>query len=50
VKLQVLANQLFQFYIVTPLFLNIAAMRWANLKIKKGLAYLSLDLIYDLKG
>jgi hypothetical protein len=25
-------------------------MRWANLKIKEGLAYLSLDLIYDLKG
>jgi hypothetical protein len=25
-------------------------MRWAILKIKEGLAYLSLDLIYDLKG
>jgi hypothetical protein len=25
-------------------------MQWANLKIKEGLAYLSLDLIHDLKG
>jgi hypothetical protein len=24
--------------------------RWANLKIKEGLVYLTLDLIYDLKG
>jgi hypothetical protein len=25
-------------------------MQWAILKIKEGFAYLSLDLIYDLKG
>jgi hypothetical protein len=39
--LQVLANQLFPFYIMNPLL--------KILKIK-GLAYLSLELIYDLKG
>jgi hypothetical protein len=33
-----------------PLFLNIVTMQWAKIKIKEGLAYLSLDLIYDLKG
>jgi hypothetical protein len=25
-------------------------MQWAILKIKEGLAHLSLDLVYDLKG
>jgi hypothetical protein len=33
-----------------PLFKNIVAMRHAISKIKVGLAYFSLDLIYDLKG
>jgi hypothetical protein len=50
VQLQVLANQPITFYIVRPLFLKIVAMRQTILKIKEGLAYLSLGLIYHLKG
>jgi hypothetical protein len=50
VLLRVLANQWIPFYIMNTLFKNIVAMQWAILKIKEGLAYLSLDLFYDLKG
>jgi hypothetical protein len=48
VKQRAMANQVTPFYI----FLKIVAMRQAILKIKQGLAlaYLSLDLIHDLKG
>jgi hypothetical protein len=49
-QLRVLANQLIPFYIGRPLFLKIVEMHRAILKIKEGLAYLSLDLIYDLMG
>jgi hypothetical protein len=31
-----------------PPLLKTVAKRWAILKIKEGLAYLSLDLVYDL--
>jgi hypothetical protein len=34
----------------SPLLKYHIAMRWSILKIKDGLAYLSLDLIYDLTG
>jgi hypothetical protein len=49
-QLGVLANPLITFYIVRPLLLKIVAMRPAILKIKDGLAYLTMDLIDDLKG
>jgi hypothetical protein len=50
VQLWVLANQLVTLYIMRPLFLKIVVMRQVILKYKEMLAYLSLDLIYDLKG
>jgi hypothetical protein len=49
VKLQTLASQLIT-YCETPLFKKIVAMRRAILKIKEGLAYLCLVLIYHSKG
>jgi hypothetical protein len=49
VQLRVLANLVIPFYIESPLALKIVAMQRAILKIIVGLAYLILDLIYDLK-
>jgi hypothetical protein len=43
-------KNMFRLYIVSPLLKKIVAMRRAVSKIKEGLAYFSLDLVYDLKG
>jgi hypothetical protein len=45
-----MVNQLLTFYIMRPLFQKKVAMQWAIFKIKEELEYLSLDLIYHLKG
>jgi hypothetical protein len=48
--LQIWHIKVYRFYVMSYLTQKIVAMRRAILKIKKGLAYLRLDLIYNLKG